>query len=52
MTEPSAPRPVGAPPSAVPSLVARAARLHYEFSLTPQETAAVLGVSGLSRSCA
>ena len=45
MTEPSAPKPAGARPPAVPSLVARAARLHYEFSLTHQETAAVLGVS-------
>lgn len=46
MTEPpSAAKPAGLPSPAVPSLVARAARLHYEFSLTHQETAAVLGVS-------
>ena len=45
MTGPPAAGPAGAPRSAVPSLVARAARLHYEFSLTHQETAAVLGVS-------
>jgi DNA-binding transcriptional regulator LsrR (DeoR family) len=32
-------------PPAVSSLIARAARLHYEFSLTHQETAAALGVS-------
>jgi lsr operon transcriptional repressor len=45
MTGPSAPKNAGAPRQTVPSLVARAARLHYEFSLTHQETAAVLGLS-------
>jgi lsr operon transcriptional repressor len=46
MTEPPPTAPgAGQPAPIVPSLVARAARLHYEFSLTHQETAAVLGVS-------
>ena len=52
MTEPRLPKDSSAPslPLAaqgpnVPSLMARAARLHYEVSLTHQETAAVLGVS-------
>jgi DNA-binding transcriptional regulator LsrR (DeoR family) len=52
MTEPQLPResggaspPPGARAPSVSSLMARAARLHYEFSLTHQETAAVLGVS-------
>lgn len=52
MTEPRLPTESrGAPPPpvagtpGVSSLMARAARLHYEFSLTHQETAAVLGVS-------
>jgi DNA-binding transcriptional regulator LsrR (DeoR family) len=46
MTEPRPTADSAHPPSpAVPSLIARAARLHYEFSLTHQETAAALGVS-------
>ena len=52
MTEPRLPResssaspPPGARTPNVSGLMARAARLHYEFSLTHQETAAVLGVS-------
>jgi len=46
MTEPRPTADSAHPPSpAVSSLIARAARLHYEFSLTHQETAAALGVT-------